>query len=867
MDKIVNEYWDSKTDDFDFEKSLERLKLYVEENNHTLVPPSYIDSDGFELGKNLRAIRTAIENALLPEKDLKKLERIPSWWSEWSPQYEREGFNALYGFEAMEGHTAVPKNYIHRKNRARSFPLGEFVAKLRALEEISSLPQNFKRGSQSLKRYRTWRTDRNFPVETLKYEAAPSVLTSLQYQIYLTTKDYQYRSGNLDVQSDYKAEIGFGWIMLGRSIEYIRELNKQGILNLHLKSAFDEIPDWTWSSRTHLPKEQQFNLGNDPIDLLFEDEDSSYIQEIRREQEEERFSKIKDSFQAILKEIDLIDDGMIESIHNAEKTRESIEESHFNFDKRIIRIKSDFPEGGDDLYKALMKEEERYIEFFLNEEDTRNRFRADIEERVEKIDSYFSRLDSLSGQLSDYDLQKDHYDLHKNVEIKLRRLQDASKRLVANFYQCEAEIESFKESFNRFRVVNNLIEKDSKEFQKTEYVAGFGDWKIVAIITETEFSKIYKCISTDKKEAAVKTPNNPLGEQEIREGFIQEAGNYEKFDSPYLIKILKKSNSSREENQWIALELIDGNTLKNYRESQDFTPEPNQTLKAALHLARAVENIARKKHEHRDINPNNVMYNKKTRKYVLIDFGGMVSEKSPDLENPVRGTQGYIAPEVQKNARVYHEKSDIYSWAATIYFYITGKEPALPKGLYLNTETTPIGVAEFYEGLNENHQDVTSGTNYLHGVISSPLKLEENFNKGEISFSMSDAEIDSKSVSDQQIKVVMESETLDRLVKVGKVSRDLKSLRQDGRDLRKGDSIAIEAEFSFLNNDWYLKLKDFYIHEFELRDKKYEEQHQKLLTLLEDSLNNEPGERPDIRNIVRTLHELERSLPKESRTI
>ena len=63
---------------------------------------------------------------------------------------------------------------------------------------------------------------------------------------------------------------------------------------------------------------------------------------------------------------------------------------------------------------------------------------------------------------------------------------------------------------------------------------------------------------------------------------------------------------------------------------------------------------------------------------------------------------------------------------------------------------------------------------------------------------MSDAEIGSKPASDQPIKVVMESETLNKLLKVDKLSRDFKSLRQDGRDLRKGDSIAIEAEISFL---------------------------------------------------------------------
>jgi serine/threonine protein kinase len=76
---------------------------------------------------------------------------------------------------------------------------------------------------------------------------------------------------------------------------------------------------------------------------------------------------------------------------------------------------------------------------------------------------------------------------------------------------------------------------------------------------------------------------------------------------------------------------------------------------------------------HRDINPKNIILDKKGRVY-LVDFGAVADPGKKESGSTVVGTIGYMPPE-QLYGRVT-TASDLYALAATIVFILTGKEPS-----------------------------------------------------------------------------------------------------------------------------------------------------------------------------------------------
>jgi serine/threonine protein kinase len=74
---------------------------------------------------------------------------------------------------------------------------------------------------------------------------------------------------------------------------------------------------------------------------------------------------------------------------------------------------------------------------------------------------------------------------------------------------------------------------------------------------------------------------------------------------------------------------------------------------------------------HRDIKPNNILWEPETDEAVLGDFGLAVAV---DLAGRGGGTRGYTAPEASRGAA--SPKSDVYSLAATLLHLVTGEHPA-----------------------------------------------------------------------------------------------------------------------------------------------------------------------------------------------
>ncbi len=125
---------------------------------------------------------------------------------------------------------------------------------------------------------------------------------------------------------------------------------------------------------------------------------------------------------------------------------------------------------------------------------------------------------------------------------------------------------------------------------------------------------------------------------------------------------------------FLILESIDGITLKDLLENKPINL--TDFYKIAIQLADILNNIHQHKIIHKDINPANILINKKKLQVTLIDFS-LSSELNCEVSSPkLEGTLNYISPEqTGRTNRIVDYRSDFYSLGITFYEMLTGKPP------------------------------------------------------------------------------------------------------------------------------------------------------------------------------------------------
>jgi PAS domain S-box-containing protein len=177
---------------------------------------------------------------------------------------------------------------------------------------------------------------------------------------------------------------------------------------------------------------------------------------------------------------------------------------------------------------------------------------------------------------------------------------------------------------------------------------------------------------------------------------------------PVTVKVLKdeyptSTEIMRFENEFNILRLLDSEGVVkvinleefNHRKAiifEDFAGEPilsfmhdqgfsvGEFLHLAIQIAEAIGQIHDKNIIHKDISPSNILFNPKTGKIKIIDFGTSTSlaREIPSTLAPnlLEGTLSYISPEqTGRMNRVIDYRTDFYSLGATFYHLITKVTP------------------------------------------------------------------------------------------------------------------------------------------------------------------------------------------------
>lgn len=161
---------------------------------------------------------------------------------------------------------------------------------------------------------------------------------------------------------------------------------------------------------------------------------------------------------------------------------------------------------------------------------------------------------------------------------------------------------------------------------------------------------------------------------------------------------------------YIILKYYEGKTLDDYmKEEKDFFIS-DEFKKIFIPILNALSYIHKKGILHRDIKPQNVIINKEFGP-VIIDFGAACKYKTKQKKK-IFYTPGFSPLEYYSDKSRQGRYSDIYSLAATLYYYLSGKTPE---------RVTDRVIEDKIESLEKYNRDIS---NSFSRVIMKNLSVD-----------------------------------------------------------------------------------------------------------------------------------------------
>ncbi|MBC2580529.1 serine/threonine-protein kinase [Clostridium sp. DJ247] len=176
----------------------------------------------------------------------------------------------------------------------------------------------------------------------------------------------------------------------------------------------------------------------------------------------------------------------------------------------------------------------------------------------------------------------------------------------------------------------------------------------------------------DGKTVLCKMPGLKDKYNNSRKEFSHEAMILKKFNNKNIAKYIDcfiENNTT-----YIVIQYYEGKTLDKYIEENKDIPIYYFFKNIFIPIINTIEFIHKKNILHRDIKPSNIIIDEKCN-HVIIDFGSAINYKE-NKKKIIFITPGFSPLEFFSEESKQGTYSDIYSFAATIYYYLCGKAPA-----------------------------------------------------------------------------------------------------------------------------------------------------------------------------------------------
>lgn len=244
------------------------------------------------------------------------------------------------------------------------------------------------------------------------------------------------------------------------------------------------------------------------------------------------------------------------------------------------------------------------------------------------------------------------------------------------------------EDYN-YRDVQNRIKLLKEQSLKTKQLFPGSElrYKLIREIGRGNMGMVYEAYDNIlERKVAYKVPNLDLTHHpELVNDFLREAKSAAALNHPNIVIVYDAGKQGKD--YYIAMELINGKTLKDIlREKGRIIPQ--ESLKIAQQLARALVYAHNNNIIHRDIKPGNIMISDNGT-VKLMDFGlAKILHDTSHAATKVIGTPYYMSPEQIKGDMISFG-TDIYALGTVLFEMLTGVPPFQKGDVYYHHLHTP----------------------------------------------------------------------------------------------------------------------------------------------------------------------------------
>ncbi len=204
-----------------------------------------------------------------------------------------------------------------------------------------------------------------------------------------------------------------------------------------------------------------------------------------------------------------------------------------------------------------------------------------------------------------------------------------------------------------------------------------GRYEVRAVLGEGAFGRVYRAFDAELgREVAIKVPHPQGLTPAVRERFLREARAAAHLHHPNVCPIFDVGTDG--DLPFIVMRFIPGGTLAELLASRRQAPPPKFAVATARQLALGVAAAHAEGVIHRDLKPQNALWDESRRQVVITDFGlaRVGGEAVLTGQGDVLGTPSYMAPEQARgDTTAVGPLSDVYSLGVILYRLLTGEPP------------------------------------------------------------------------------------------------------------------------------------------------------------------------------------------------
>jgi serine/threonine-protein kinase len=180
------------------------------------------------------------------------------------------------------------------------------------------------------------------------------------------------------------------------------------------------------------------------------------------------------------------------------------------------------------------------------------------------------------------------------------------------------------------------------------------------------------------KTMAISHELKPEAMAEVKERFFLEAMAAGRLNHPNIVTVFDMGEE--DDLAYIVMDYVQGETLKSFIDIGKLLPVA-EVLRIGIQVADALEYAHCNQIIHRDIKPANIMYDPKTGRVKVTDFGvASLTDSTRTRTGTIIGTPSYMSPE-QVAGKHVEAGSDLFSLGVTLFQLFSGQLPFIGDSL------------------------------------------------------------------------------------------------------------------------------------------------------------------------------------------